>query len=323
MTKPALGGNRVNSNLKACLLAAGAALSLGLAPQGAAAQSIYGSGSIITNRPCTEAAGQTCVVAGVPRNFTQYDGGYGVELNASATGFGPGASGEARVSFDEGYLPTVGVASVAGAETRTGASATAFRSFTYTGDMAIDLAFNGQLHYVTSGDAVSGDGFGEGTLNAVFAIMRLADFAIFNASSTAQDIVNSVPTSFPDCGGGAIAAGGYSSLGATAGSHVTTIGLSQACGGGAITVNPGDTFVVVATLQAISNRGGSIDAMHTFSVEYDTAHTYLAGTTELVDPEVFSRISGAVPEPGTWALMIMGFAGVGAAMRRRKTHTAA
>ena len=32
------------------------------------------------------------------------------------------------------------------------------------------------------------------------------------------------------------------------------------------------------------------------------------------------RLTGAVPEPATWALMILGFGAVGAAMRRRKTN---
>jgi hypothetical protein len=32
--------------------------------------------------------------------------------------------------------------------------------------------------------------------------------------------------------------------------------------------------------------------------------------------------SGAVPEPGTWALMILGFGGAGAVLRRRKTLAA-
>jgi hypothetical protein len=33
--------------------------------------------------------------------------------------------------------------------------------------------------------------------------------------------------------------------------------------------------------------------------------------------------SAAVPEPGAWALMILGFAGLGAALRRRSLHQAA
>jgi hypothetical protein len=297
------------------LLAAGAALTLGLTAQSAAADQIFGSAAIITNRPCTAPEGQICDVS-VPRNFTQTTGGYGVAVDSFAQ-TPEGGFGEARVSFGDGYLPTIGLGSLAGDTSRTGASLTAFRSFTYTGDVAIDLALNGQLHYVTSGDLVFGDGFGEGTLNAAFAVMPLSDFAAYGPQMAAIDIINNVNNTFPDCGGGAIAVGGYNSLGVGAGTYLGTLGLSQACGGGAITLNPGDSFVIVASLQAISNRGGSLDAMHTFTVQYDTEHTYLAGTTDRVDPSVFASIDGAVPEPAAWAMMIMGFAGVGAVLRRR------
>ena len=53
---------------------------------------------------------------------------------------------------------------------------------------------------------------------------------------------------------------------------------------------------------------------------YSLRVTNLSATDELYGFAVWSH---AVPEPGTWALMIMGFAGVGAAMRRRKTRAAA
>jgi hypothetical protein len=32
-------------------------------------------------------------------------------------------------------------------------------------------------------------------------------------------------------------------------------------------------------------------------------------------------VTGAVPEPSTWALMLLGFFGIGAVMRRRKDVT--
>ena len=37
----------------------------------------------------------------------------------------------------------------------------------------------------------------------------------------------------------------------------------------------------------------------------------------------FARLAAAVPEPGAWALMIVGFGGAGAVLRRRKTAATA
>jgi len=60
-----------------------------------------------------------------------------------------------------------------------------------------------------------------------------------------------------------------------------------------------------------------------------TDSTFTGGRVGLYDewgPMTFDNFSvtgsAAVPEPGTWALMILGFGGAGAALRRRRTATA-
>ena len=290
----------------------------GLLPSVGHAGSVFGSAAIITNRPCPAASADLCVVAGVPRNFTQFAGGMFTSFDTAAPVILGGASGAAGVSFGDGYLPTIRVGSSAGAATRTGASATAFRSFTYTGADTIDLALSGVLHYVNSGDAVEGDGYGDGNFNAALSLLRVSDLSIFGPGTDAVDIISS-PIGFRDCRDGALAAANYQSLGVAAGEHTGTIGLSRSCGGSALTLHTGDDFVVVASLQAISNRGGFIDAMHTFSVQVDTEHTYLTGTTKVVDPALLARsLDGAVPEPASWALMILGFGAAGAALRHKQ-----
>lgn len=295
----------------------------GLAPAVGHAGSVYGSAAIITNRPCPAAAADLCVVAGVKRNFTRFAGGMYTSFDTAAPVIPGGASGAAGVSFGDGYLPTIRVGSSAGAATRTGASATAFRSFTYTGADTIDLALKGVLHYVNSGSAIAGDGFGQGNFNAVLSLLRVSDLSIFGPGTDAIDIISS-PLGFRDCSSGALAETDYQSLGMAAGEHRAIIGLSKSCSGSALTLHTGDDFVVVASLQAISNRGGFIDAMHTFSVQVDADHTYLAGTKHVVDPGLLARsLNGAVPEPASWALMISGFGVAGAALRRRRTVAAA
>lgn len=50
--------------------------------------------------------------------------------------------------------------------------------------------------------------------------------------------------------------------------------------------------------------------------------TFVAGTFSIT-PAVIPPPVGAIPEPGTWALMLLGFGFVGAALRRRKATVAA
>jgi hypothetical protein len=275
----------------------------------------YGSAAILTNRTCNEAVGTNCVIG--PRIFTQYAGGLGTTLVASATNEnGLGASGFASVDFGSAYLPTIKVASFAGLQTRTGASANAFRVFTYTGSLAINLALTGSLHYITSGDdGVPGEAAGEGQFNANLSVLPVSALSQFG--TTAVSIINSPGAGFVDCGGGATAAA-YVGSGGTTGEISTTINLSSSCSSSAITLHTGDSFIVYAGLQALSNRSGFLDASHTFSVAYDPVNTVFTETGQSVGVAylVANLATVAVPEPTTWALMIFGFGAVGITMRR-------
>lgn len=308
------------------------AIAVGLFGMGAGAvkaADFHGSGAVITNRPCA-ASSEACVVGATRLQPHQYFGGYGQGLSTTNSLLG-GASASADVSFGDDYLPVVRLASAAGAETRTGASATAFRSFTYQGDAAIDFSIAGDLHFLTSGDVLGPFGAnefaGDGQLNVALSILTVdAITSVFSASSTGVDIISNISTSFGECGAaGVLAAGGFNSAGMGGGEYNQTVGLSEACGGGAIRLNPGDSFVVVATIQSISNRSGFIDAAHTFRVRYDEENTFFAGTTDSVGEGFLARnvaVGAAVPEPATWALMIGGFGLAGASLRRQRRVTA-
>lgn len=294
---------------------ASAALCVFALPGTASAASTYGASGIFTNRPCPPGA-TSCVG---PRNFVQYLGGMSSEFSASANGIPGGASTAAAVSFGDGYLPQIKAASTAGAETRTGASVVAFRSFTYEGDAAIDLAFEGVLHYFTSGDQEGGEIAGDGLLNAKLTVLPLSAIAHYNASTDALALIGDTSVYEADCGSGALASASANSNGQSGGEYNVSLGITQGCDGNALTIQKGDSFVLVALLQSISNRSGFINAMNTFTVQYDEENTVYTGTTEKVGLAALQQtVNGAVPEPGTWALMIGGFAGVGAALRRRR-----
>jgi hypothetical protein len=242
-----------------------------------------------------------------------------------------GATTSANVSFGAAFLPIVGAGSAAGAATRTGTTVQAFQGFTYNGAVAIDFALDGQLHFITSGDipgpANNNEFAGDGTLNVNLELLRVSDITgLLGPASTGADIANS-GIGFRNCPGGALAASNFSTnaAGTAAGEYNSTVSLNHTCAGGAIVLNPGDSFVVVVGMQAISNRGGLIDATHTFGVQFDDANTFIDGTHDVVAPGFLeSSISqgAAVPEPASWTLVIAGLGLAGAGLRRRRARLA-
>ncbi|MBX3483201.1 PEPxxWA-CTERM sorting domain-containing protein [Phenylobacterium sp.] len=315
------------------LTAAAIALAAGLVAAPALAADVSGSAAIFTNRGCPAGSGSCIVVdengagsfTGDRLQASQFYGGYGSTFSASSTLL-EGASTSASLAFGSDYLPTMKLSSQSGAETRTGSSAVAFRSFTYTGDVAIDFAIQGALHFLTSGDIdgpfPANEFAGDGILNVSLALVTVkAVTDEFPPTSDAIDIISST-FGFPSCGGsGVLGVTSFFSGGVGAGEYNQSLGLSQGCDGNAIRLNPGDTFAIVIGMQAISNRGGFIDASHTFSVQYDEANTFFAGTQQSVGQGFLSRNianGAAAPEPATWALMIGGFGLAGGALRRRR-----
>jgi hypothetical protein len=304
-------------------LVCAAAMTLGA---GAAhADSLFGASAIITDRGCAPA--DTSCGGNAKLTPNKLYGGFGQGLSTSTVALPGSASASADVSFGASYLPTVRLGSWSGAQTRTGASTTTYRAFTYTGDQAIDFAILGQLHYFNSGDPTANEDAGDGIMNVAFSLWRVSDIAgVWGPGATANDIISNSNIGFADCGGGAIAVGGYNSVGDVAGEHTATLGMSQSCAGGAILMNPGDSFVVVASLQAISNRGGFTDATGTFVVQYDDVHTLIDATGQSAGAGFLERTvteGASIPEPASWAMLITGFLGAGAALRRRRSSLAA
>jgi hypothetical protein len=81
-------------------------------------------------------------------------------------------------------------------------------------------------------------------------------------------------------------------------------------------VNPGDVFDIAYELEA--DALGVIDASHTATIGFTLPDgvflTAASGATFGATPPPFT----GVPEPASWALMIGGFGGIGAALRTRR-----
>lgn len=282
----------------------------------------FGSAAILTNRTCIVAANGDCHLG--TRNYLQYAGGAGSAFSTSATNEGnTGASGSAYSSFSDSAVPTLGVASFSGSTTRTGASALAYQTFTYSGSTAINLALAGTLHYFGSGDLTSPsvpgiEASGRGYFGANLTILPTS--ALADIGTSAEDLIFSL-TPLTECGTGVTATAYSSSAGRGAGEHNIPLSLSTACDGGAITILPGQAFVVLSTVQAISNQGGFLDASHTFSAFFDPNKTVFADSGQAVGAAFLSSSIAAVPEPASWALMIVGFGFIGLARRKRWAST--
>ena len=79
---------------------------------------------------------------------------------------------------------------------------------------------------------------------------------------------------------------------------------------GKFTVNDGDTKSFMEELSLTCESGASCDFSHTGDValELPTDVSYTSDSGVL--------LTGGVPEPATWAIMLIGLAGVGASLRR-------
>lgn len=93
-------------------------------------------------------------------------------------------------------------------------------------------------------------------------------------------------------------------------------------------LNPGETFYVWARLSVLRSAFGATDASHTFNVtiapEQAAVIQQLAPSLARSDGANFQVQTDAfVPEPSTWAMMILGFGAAGAVIRRRRAVASA
>jgi hypothetical protein len=129
-----------------------------------------------------------------------------------------------------------------------------------------------------------------------------------------------------NCGtAGALAIGNPSPANSGPSPNTQYLGVSTSSCSGSDTylLDPGETFYVWARLGVVHSSFGVTDALNTFNVTI--APEYQAQVLAELAP-VLAAVSGAdldipmgaVPEPSTWAMMILGFGAAGALLRRRR-----
>lgn len=287
---------------------------------GAQAQTVSGYGSAVytTLRSCTSVtATQACDGVGSAQKIIQRNLGGGAgqsaDITFAGTGVGAGSSAYGAVTFGELGLPVVKASATANSDVRVNSNVFFYQTYTYNGSTPVDFGLAGTMHIVNSTtDGQDGTRPNGAILTVGLTIWdaRFVD-ALTDASSIAfneQGVFN-----LGMCGtAGVLGAGGSS--GPLGGGEQTSSFATAGCGGAPLMMNPGDTFLVAGLMQFPVNRGGSIDATHTFRVNIDPA---LPEASRTALSQNLAVVPAAVPEPASWALMLLGFGAMGVAMRRR------
>jgi hypothetical protein len=285
-----------------------------------AAAGDFGSAAFLSRRDCGAiAANADCMAVPPPRLETYIPGGPGKTV--SSTVF-PGGGGrlEAQVQYGQLDLPTIKAGAWAGAGTRVGSTVSSYMHYRYAGPSRTVYALDALVDWKTSGAPLqlaigSGEYAGEASGVALLWMFDAASFPRFTGAGQITDF-----TINKTCGSaGVMAFGELPMTRATAGYHEGRIGLSSACGGGALMLNPGQEFVIMAVFQSVANRGGYMDATNTFRVQL--AEDLPEEAKGLLQETLVSARS-VVPEPASWAMMIAGFGLVGAMARRRRMAAA-
>ena len=168
-------------------------------------------------------------------------------------------------------------------------------------------------------------------MNRAFLLAVTALSAVAAAPASAQSFTFDFSTTTPLIGGpgtgsGTVTTDGvtFDSRGYTAqtitgvtgtfnGSSIT--GLASPFGANNLYYLTGPSFVDGSGLGFLTAAGTAVNLFY-----QDSASSYRINTTGPFTSSFVTATSAAVagvPEPATWALMIMGFGGVGAALRRR------
>jgi hypothetical protein len=311
--------------LKFVLAAALAGTALTSAHAQSAAAGEFGSAAFLSRRNCNGLATEVnCLGPANPdsnRKETYIPGGPGETVDFSIR---PGGGGKlvARVEYGELDLPTIKAGAWAGDDNRIGSTVVSYMRYRYTGPTSIDYGIDAVIDWTTSGAPLflaNGDGGSYGGEGSGVVLLWMYNAAAFPKLASAGAMID-----FPiekSCGSAGVL--GYSEFDlsrATAGAYEGAVSLATGCDGNPLRLDPGDNFVIMAVFQAIANRGGFLDATNTIRVRLSEA---LPAETRKALAEQLVSSRATVPEPASWAMLIIGFGAVGATLRgQRRPATA-
>ena len=248
-------------------------------------------------------------------------GGVGQTSN-SALNLGDGSSATGIITFDGASLPNIkatAVSTLAGS-TRINSNNLAFQAFTFSGATAQPMAYEADLHIVGAGPQSANDRTAGGAI--VTEYVAIWDPVALTGVNTAQDLLNKL--FYASCGTPGVLATGSATFNPNGGDQTASV-TTTGCSGGTFTINPGQTVLTVAGMQLPVNRGGSVDASHTFTVQLSPAlpPAALASLQASLAPAVVPSVTAPTPVPtlSEWAMLLFGglvagFGGLVVARRR-------
>lgn len=298
--------------IAAALLGIGLAGALCAAPA-RAAPAKYGTFAFGSLRSCNGAPA-IAECPGGPTIKRAFGGGVGTRtgsarLDATAGTPQAGSFATSAVEFGGLQLPILHGSSYAASNARINAAAQGWQTLTYTGHFRTPFALRGSLTVDASATSPSNGLLPGGGIYVGY--VGIWDLAAFPVDAVRDPLFLNLPGVNDGCGTPGLLGFG-STLGLATGDSFAITLQTVSCGAGPLYLNPGQQIVANASISLFTNRGGFIDASHTFVTDLDP---------ELGAPVIAAltaNLMPAIPEPGSWVLLLAGFAAVGTSLRRRR-----
>lgn len=238
-------------------------------------------------------------------------------VSASLAGYGDSLASAAPANSYLG-LPQLRASAVGEAAAFNYGYALAYQAYTWNGANGIDLSvdtFIGHLDYSAVGAAGS---------SLILASLAIIDSSL-RGSRAVRDAWGTSATRF---GAFSATCSTPGAIGLATTGVLTTLGsvsatVSPTCGNATFHLDPGEEFFVQARLFVGHSGQGFTNALNTFAVEVspDTPTDIRSALAQNLGRSSASLAS--VPEPATWAMLLMGFAGLGAVLRRGRARAPA
>lgn len=301
------------------LLVSATAIALGLTFSVPASAQSVGSASLATHRNCTAVGpSDLCNGAGPGQAIAtrSYGGGVGVG-GTNVLNIGGGNEAWSNVSFGAFDLPVIRAFSSAAGNVRMNINAFAFQSYVFGGPAPSAFSISGDLHIVDSSTNPTDGALPGGAIYSQY--LGIWDPTIIAGLSTPQELFTAL--FFAPCGTAGVLGQAFASSSLTGGEATYSLTTTE-CSVGSLMLTPGQEVLVVAGLQLPVNRGGFADSTSTFLTRFGDDLTVEQKTIlETNAASAFDRgATVAVPEAPTWAMLITGFLGLGAMLRRRRAQ---